>query len=251
MTRESIQSVVPLPHFFRAHRDAFGRVCTGHARRAARQAGRATGGADYRPSVEDEVDVQLRRRLGHVRLRELALRQSKRARRRRELERPVVRGLHEARAVGELHARVLERSLRQDQRGRRTHLRLDAGRLRAGRLVVRARGSVDRMAVGPGVRGARRERGGCRRRPDAVPAGSRLPALRRRGRGRQPRRLLDERAQGVRVRRDRPLQAGRAHGRSLLSRQRRARRERHRQPVVGRELRVRDRRAHDARRRPT
>ena len=39
------------------------------------------------------------------------------------------------------------------------------------------------MAVGKRVRGARRERAGLRRRPDAVPAGSRLPALRRRGQG--------------------------------------------------------------------
>ena len=140
----------------------------------------------------------------------------------------------------ELHARVFERSLRQDQRGRRTDLRVDAGRLRAGRLVVRARGSVDWVAVGKRIRGARRERAGCRRGPDAVPAGSWLPALRRSGRRRQPGRLLDERAQGVRARRDRPLQARRTYGRSVLSRQGRARGERHRQPAVGRQLRVRD-----------
>ena len=45
-----------------------------------------------------------------------------------------------------------------------------------------------------------------------VPPRPRVPALRWRRRGRQPRRLLDERAQGVRVRGDRPRQAGRAHG---------------------------------------
>ena len=73
-------------------------------------------------------------------------------------------------------------------------------------------------------------------------AGSRLPARRRGGRRRQPRRLLDERARGVRARRDRPLQAGRTYSRSVLSRQRRARGERHRQPVVGRELRARSER---------
>ena len=73
---------------------------------------------------------------------------------------------------------------------------------------------------------------------DAVPARTRLPALGRRGRRRQPRRLLDQRAQGLRVCRDRPLQAGPAHGRGVLSRQGRARRERQRQPAVGRQLRV-------------
>ena len=51
------------------------------------------------------------------------------------------------------------------------------------------------MAVGKRIRGARRERAGCRRGPDAVPAGPRLPALRRGGRRRHPGRLLDERAQ--------------------------------------------------------
>ena len=100
MKRESIHSVVRRPHPLRVRRDALGRVRAGCTRHAAGQAGRGAGGAADRPSVEDEVDVQLRRRLGHVRVRELALRQSKGARGRRGLERPVVRGLREARAVG-------------------------------------------------------------------------------------------------------------------------------------------------------
>ena len=143
-----------------ADRRAGGRCeCAGgtrHARQTRRE--RARAGAADRSSVDDQVDVQLRRRLGHVRVRQLALRQSEGARRRREPERPVVRGLRQAGAVGDLHARVVERDLRQDQRRRRADLRLGAGGLRPGRLVVRARGSLDRMAIGQVVDDSARTR---------------------------------------------------------------------------------------------
>ena len=86
-------------HPLRVRRDALGRVGAGRTRDAAGQAGRDTAGAVRRPAVEDEVDVQLQRRLGHVRIRQLALRQSQGARRRREPERPMVRGLRQAGAV--------------------------------------------------------------------------------------------------------------------------------------------------------
>ena len=86
-----------------------------------------------------------------------------------------------------------------------------------------------------------RERLGLRRRADAVPTRSRLSRLGRGRRRREPRRLLDQRAQGLRVRRDRPREARGAHDRSLLSRQGRTRRERDRQPSVGHQLRIRHR----------
>ena len=67
--------------------------------------------------------------------------------------------------------------------------------------------------------GARRERARLHGRPRAVQARPRHAAVgRRRGR-RLARRLLDQRAQGVRVRRDRALQARQPHGRGVLSRQ--------------------------------
>ena len=59
----------------------------------------------------------------------------------------------------------------------------------------------------------RRERAGLRGRAHAVQARPRHVALGRRRGGRQPRRLLDQRAQGVRVCRDRPLQAWPSQGR--------------------------------------
>ena len=77
----------------------------------------------------------------------------------------------------------------------------------ARRLVVRARGPLHRLAIGH-IADARRERRRLHRRTRAIPPRARLSALRRRRRRRQPRRLLDERPQSVRVRRDRPLQAG-------------------------------------------
>ena len=53
-----------------------------------------------------QVDVQLRRGLGHVRIRQLALQQPQGSWRRRRSERSVVRGLRQAGAVGELHADI-------------------------------------------------------------------------------------------------------------------------------------------------
>ena len=121
----------------------------------------------------------------------------------------------------------------------------------AGRLVVRARGPLDRLAIGQVDCRLGENALDFSDRARAVPPRSRVPAVGRRGRRRQPRRLLDERAQGVRVRRDRPLQAGRPHGRNVLSRQGRARRERQRQPAVGRQLRVQHRRGRRRSARPT
>ena len=170
-----------------------------------------------------------------------------RSRGRRKPQRPVVRGLCQTGTVGHLHVRIVERDLRQVQRRRRAHLWLGAGGVRPGRLVVRARGSLHRLAIRKVVDGWR-ERARLQRRADRSTAWVTVSALRRRGRRRQPRRLLDQRAQGLRVRGDRPLQAGTAQGRGLLSRQGRARGERQRQPAVGRQLRIQHRREHDARR---
>ena len=120
----------------RSHRPSCGR----RRRRPGKTAG--GGRAPDRPAVADQVDVQLRRRLGHVRIRQLALQQPQGTRRRREPERSVVRGLRQAGALGDLHDRVVERDLRQGQRRRRADLRLGAGGVRHGRLVVRSRGPL-------------------------------------------------------------------------------------------------------------
>ena len=248
MKRESIHSVVRLLILLRVRRDALGRVRAGRTRHAAGQAGRATeerptglpskmkwtfnfdagwgtfGFANSlydnpkEPGVEENLSDQWFE--GYMK--------------------PALSASYTLASSSEVYGKI-------SAVGERTYgsVPADFGQ------DVSSFGPEDlsnRVAVGKRIRGARRERAGRRRGPDAVPAGSWLPALRRSGRRRQPRRLLDERAQGVRARRDRPLQAGRTYGRSVLSRQGRARGERHRQPVVGRELRVRDRRAHDARR---
>ena len=187
-------------------------------------------------ALPHQVDVQLRRRLGHVRIRQLALQQSEGAAS-REPQRPVVRGLRQAGAVGsytlasssEIYGKV-------SAVGERTYGSAPAAvRRRTSRRS--GRGSLHRLAIRTVARRSARTRStspSAARRTSSATACS----VRRRGRGRQPRRLLDERAQGVRVRRDRPLQAGPPQRRSVLSRQGRARRERHRQPAVGHELRV-------------
>ena len=107
------------------------------------------------------------------------------------------------------------RDLRQGERRWRADLRLGAQRC-SGRTSRRSRPEDLYIGWRSGESlDARRERPGLHRRPRALSARSWLPALRRRRRRRQPRRLLDERAQGVPVRGDRPLQAGQSQGRSL------------------------------------
>ena len=64
------------------------------------------------PAFASGVDVQSRRRLGNIRLRQLALRQPE-GRRAGELQRPVVRRICQARDIRNLQAAIVERDLRQ------------------------------------------------------------------------------------------------------------------------------------------
>ena len=98
---------------------------------------RASGGASHRSSGRHHVEVQLRRRLGHLRVCELPVRQPERTGRRGQPERPVVRGLRQAGAVRHLHDRIVGRDLRQGERRRRAHLRIGAGGFRERHLIVR------------------------------------------------------------------------------------------------------------------
>ena len=87
-----------------------------------------------------------------------------------------------------------KRDLRQAERRRRTNVRIRAGCIRPGRVVLRPRGPLHRLAIRQGV-DDRRERPGLHDRAVSIPARSRVPPLRRRRRRRQPRRLLDQRAE--------------------------------------------------------
>ena len=104
---------------------------------------------------------------------QFAVQQPEGSRRRGEPERSVVRGLRQAGAVRRLHARVVERDLRQGERRRRAHVRLGAGRVRRRRVVVRARGPLDRLAIGQVARRLARTRSTSRsaaRRTSSVTA---------------------------------------------------------------------------------
>ena len=151
---------------------------------------------------------------------------------REQPERPVVRGLDQAGAVGEPHTGQLERVLRQGERGRRAHVRGaptvfggDVSSFQVGRSLVR-------LAVGK-IRRVRRERPGLHRRTGAVHAGPRPAAVGRRRRGRQPGRLLDQRPESVSVRRDRTRQSRQPQSRGVLSRQGRPARKATRGPGCG------------------
>ena len=137
--------------------------------------------------------------------------------------------------------------LRQAQRGRDAHLRrgADAGGRR--RVLVRRRGCLHRLALRQQPRDLGENVLDFTVGRTQYKLGHGMLLGRRRGR-RLAGRLLDRRAQGVRVRRDRPLQARQQHVRSVLSRQGRHAGGGLRQQALGRQLRVRDRRGHDARR---
>ena len=73
-------------------------------------------------------------------------------------QRSMVRGLRQTGVVGDLHARLVQRDIRQGERGRRAHLRFGAGSVRHGRVVVRARRPLHRLAIGKVARRSARTR---------------------------------------------------------------------------------------------
>ena len=117
--------------------------------------------------------------------------------------------------TGELRA-----GLRQVERRRRAHLRRRAN---AWSATTRPHSMWRTLYIGwrsgNEPRRPRRERARLHGGPHAVQARPRHAAVGRRGGGRFARRLLDQRAQGLRVRRDRPVQARQSHARGVLSRQ--------------------------------
>ena len=139
------------------------------------------------------LEVQLRRELGHVRIRQLLVPGSEG--RDGKPQRPVARGAS-SRAVGQPQARNSSEIYgKVSAVGERTYGAPADGRRR---VVVPGRRPLARLAV--------RNVGGTARTSwtsasdDAVQPRPRPSALGRRRRGRQPRRLLDQRAQGIPVR---------------------------------------------------
>ena len=203
-----------------------------HRSRTGPAASRARRQADGTP-VEDFLDLQLRRRMGEFRLSEFLLRepQGKRA---GEPQRPVVRGFRQAGAVGEL-CRTPRRAVRQSQRGWRAHVWLgavvaggDFSSFQVEDLSVGWRSGTTLESLGENavelIVGRAQYQLGM------------ASCSRRQRRGRLARRLLEQRAQGVRVCRDWPRHARCSHGGGLLPGQGRAARERLGQPALGREL---------------
>ena len=218
--------------------------------RDARQAPRASeagrGAADG-IALARQVDVQLRRRVGLVRFRELALHQPEGAGVDENLSdqwfegyvKPALSATYTLASSSEIYGKV-------SAVGERTYGSVPAAfgedvssfgpedlsiGWRSGKALTMGENALD-FVIGR----------------TQYQLGHGLSALGRCGRGRHPRRVLDQRAQGLRVCGHRPLSAGTAQGRGLLPRQGRAPGERQRQPSVGHQLRVQRRREHDVRR---
>ena len=173
--------------------------------------------------------------LGGLRFRELPLHQRP-ARPLGRPERQLGRELREACGFSGLRSRA-ERALRQGQRRRRAHLRGAAHpRRRVGFLLPRRR-PVPGLALGPSLGSSENLLDfTVGRTPYQIGHGY-LALGRGRRRG-QPRRLLEQRAQGLGVRGGRAPEARPPHLRGLLSRPRRGPGERDRDAALGRELRA-------------
>ena len=187
------------------------------------------GGAFDGPARQGGLGFQLRRGPGSVRLLQFPLHQL--------APRPL--GRPERQLGGELpeagpvrHLRPGEgRALRQGQRGRRADLRGPTNPGGGGGLLLPGGGPLPRMALGHRPR-HRRECPGLHGGPYPVQNRHRVPALGRRRRRREPRRVLERCAQGLGVCRRRAVQAEAAHLRGLLSRPGRGPGERDRHPGV-------------------
>ena len=208
----------------------------------------AGGGTADRPSVARQVDVQLRRGLGHVRIRQLPVQQPQGAGRRRGPERPVVRGLRQAGAVGELHRSTSSSEIygKVSVVGERTYGSVPAAfgqdvssfgpedlyiGWRSGTSLTIGENALD-FSVG---RSQYPLGHGFLLFDGAAEGGSRG------GYWTNARKAFEFAAIGR-------FQPGPHKVEVVLSRQGRARGERHRQPAVGHQLRVQPRRGHDARR---
>ena len=207
---------------------------------SSRRGGRAHDGL----AQGGDVDLQPRPRSRRVRLRELPLYQ----RPARSLGKPGRQLGGELRQAGDLgHVRRRPKpALRHGQRRGRAHVRSTSEPGGRGRLLVPDRGSLPGLALGP-VAGRLREPSRLHGGPHAIHDRSRASPVGRRRRRGQPRRLLEQRPQGLAARGGRPLEAREPHPRDLLPRSGRGPGERDRHSAVGGQLRARARREVDPR----